>query len=205
MENRPASPTSPASPSPLSSAPSTRDALMDATIELIEERGVLAGLNLSEVADRVGVTPANIYHLFGSRQGLLRAALTREADRVFPALAETVGSEFVEQRLRAFDTIGERPRLGLTALLALDHDDDYEPLPFLDAVRAEVERQAAAGEIPDGLDIEAMHLVTLGVIISTAIYGTQAARQIGVPLDELRARVRSVFEQVLNALIGKSE
>ena len=48
---------------------------MDAALDLLTERGVLAGLNLREVADRVGVTPANIYHLFGSRQGLLRAAL----------------------------------------------------------------------------------------------------------------------------------
>ena len=44
---------------------------MDAALDLLDERGVLAGLNLREVADRVGVTPANIYHLFGSRQGLL--------------------------------------------------------------------------------------------------------------------------------------
>jgi AcrR family transcriptional regulator len=75
--------------------PSTRDALMDAALDLLTERGVLAGLNLREVADRVGVTPANIYHLFGSRQGLLRAALTRELAQMRDAIADAGPLPFV--------------------------------------------------------------------------------------------------------------
>ena len=34
---------------------------------LIRRNGVLAGLNLREVADRAGVNRGNIYHYFGSR------------------------------------------------------------------------------------------------------------------------------------------
>ena len=117
--------------------PSTRDALMDAALDLLTERGVLAGLNLREVADRVGVTPANIYHLFGSRQGLLRAALTRELAQMRTALAEAGPLPFVARRVRMFDVIGSRPRLALTALLALDDDPDYKPLPFIEATRAQ--------------------------------------------------------------------
>ncbi len=174
---------------------------MDAAIELIEERGVLAGLNLSEVADRVGVTPANIYHLFGSRQGLMRAALTREADRLFPKLGQLLGLPFVEQRLRVFDVIGEQPRLALTALLALDQDADYRPLPYLEGVREEIKTQIEAGLVPPDLDTDAVHLLTLGMVIATAIYGEPAARQLGVPVEELRSRMRALLELMLAALI----
>ena len=113
--------------------PSTRDALLDAALAQLERKGVLAGLNLREVADAVGVTPANIYHYFGSRQGLLRAALAREMGRLELPLAAVAGASFVERRVRMFDAITSTPTLALTALLALDDDPDYEPMPFLAA------------------------------------------------------------------------
>src|ERR1700757_4236451 len=77
----------------------TRGALMDAALELLGERGVLSGLNLREVADSAGVTPANIYHWFGSRQGLLRAALQRETGELLDDIEEAAKLPFVERRL----------------------------------------------------------------------------------------------------------
>jgi AcrR family transcriptional regulator len=115
---------------------STRDALMDAALEQLTHRGVLAGLNLREVADAVGVTPANIYHLFGSRQGLLRAALARETEHLVPPLDALEQLSYVERRAAMFDLIAATPELALTALLALDRDPGYRPLPFFDATRA---------------------------------------------------------------------
>lgn len=182
-------------------ARSTRDALMDAALALLEERGVLAGLNLREVADRVGVTPANVYHLFGSRQGLLRAALTRETDRLTEAVAEAAQLPFAARRLRVFDLIGERPQLTLTALLALDGDPDYRPLPFLDATRAQYQAQVDKGEIAADVDIDAAHLVGLATSIALAIYGAHAARQLGVPTEELRARTRVLLERMLDSIV----
>jgi AcrR family transcriptional regulator len=182
---------------------STRDALMDAALDLLTERGVLAGLNLREVADRVGVTPANIYHLFGSRQGLLRAALTRELAQMRTALAEAGPLPFVARRVRMFDVIGSRPRLALTALLALDDDPDYKPLPFIDATRAQYQAEIDAGELPAGIDIDAAHVFSLATSIAVAIYGDSAARQLDVSTDELRARVRTMLEQMLEALVTR--
>ena len=95
---------------------------MDAAIEALTERGVLAGLNLREVADSVGVTPANIYHLFGSRQGLLRAALQRETNGLVEDIDAARKLSFVSRRLQMFDVINAHPNLALTALLAIDQD-----------------------------------------------------------------------------------
>jgi len=175
---------------------------MDAALEQLATKGVLAGLNLREVADGVGITPANIYYWFGSRQGLLRAALAREAGKLEAPLAETSASGFVERRLRMFDAITAAAPLTLTALLALDRDPDYQPLPYLEATRAYYANLVDAGELPADLDIDAAHLVGLATSIGIAIYAEAAARQLGVDVAEVRSRTRAVFRQMLAALAG---
>ena len=55
----------------------TERRLIDAALDLIRSNGVLAGLNLREVAEAAGVNRGNIYHYFGSRRDLLRAAIAR--------------------------------------------------------------------------------------------------------------------------------
>src|SRR5262245_36628667 len=53
----------------------TEQALQKAALALLERNGVLAGLNLREVAEEAGVNRGLVYHYFGSRRALLRAAL----------------------------------------------------------------------------------------------------------------------------------
>jgi AcrR family transcriptional regulator len=185
-----------------SSGEETRNALMDAALEALTERGVLAGLNLREVADAVGVTPANIYHLFGSRQGLLRAALQRETSGLVEDVDAARKLSFVDRRLQMFDVIAAHPRLALTALLAIDQDPEYQPLPFLLETRADYDQRLAEGDIPLGIDIEAVHLLSLTVAIGMAVYGQSAARQVGVDVGELHDRMRSVFEAALRVMIS---
>ena len=179
--------------------PTTRDALMDAALAQLADKGVLAGLNLREVADAVGVTPANIYYYFGSRQGLLRAALARETARLGRPIAAASDGGFVERRTAMFDAIGAVPSLPLTALLALDGDPDYEPLPFIESTRDYYQGLVEAGELPEGVDVEAVHLIALATSIGIAIYAEAAARQLGTPVPELRARTRVVFAQMMQA------
>jgi len=179
--------------------PSTRDALMDAALAQLRTKGALAGLNLREVADAVGITPANIYYHFGSREALLRAALSREAERLREPLAAVTDRGFVDRRLAMFDAIGDLPTLAFTALLALD-DEDYEPLPFITATRTDYQAMVDAGELPADLDVEATHLLTLATSIGMALYTAAAARQLDTTPDELRARVRDVFERMLRAI-----
>ena len=182
----------------------TRNALMDAAIEALTERGVLAGLNLREVADSVGVTPANIYHLFGSRQGLLRAALQRETNGLVEDIDAARKLSFVSRRLQMFDVINAHPNLALTALLAIDQDPAYRPLPFLDETRVDYQLGVAEGDIPSDIDIEALHLLSLTVAIGMAVYGESAARQIGADVRELRDRMRTTFEDALRSMISES-
>ncbi|NLV54017.1 MAG: TetR/AcrR family transcriptional regulator [Acidimicrobiales bacterium] len=179
--------------------PSTRDALMDAAVEQLRSRGVLAGLNLREVAEAVGVTPANIYYYFGSRQGLLRAALARAAEDLQEPLAEVLTSSFVERRLRIFDAIVANEPLKLTALLALDGDPDYRPMPFLAETQAQLRAMAEAGEIESDVDAMAAHLMGLAASIGFAIYAEAAARQIGLDLEDLTGRARVVFGRMMAA------
>lgn len=178
----------------------TRDALMDAAVEQLTSNGVLAGLNLRKVADAVGVTPANIYHYFGSRQGLLRAALAQETSRLTGPIASTVAGGFVERRIAMFDAIGAIPSLPLTALLALDGDPDYEPFPFLDATREYYRSLVEDGSLPEDLDVEAIHLIGLATSIGVAIYAEAAARQLNTTEADLRERTRAVFEQMMRGL-----
>jgi AcrR family transcriptional regulator len=183
-------------------SPSVRDALMDAAIEQLTQKGVLAGLNLREIADAVGVTPANIYYYFGDRQALLRAALARETDRLSERVVESEieGVGFAERRLQMFDAIGANHRLALTALLALDGDPAYEPLPFLDATRSYYAELVADGRLAPGIDVDALHALTLAAAIGISIYTDSAARQMGIAPDELRSRTRAAFALVLEAI-----
>jgi AcrR family transcriptional regulator len=178
---------------------STRERLMAAALAYLATHGVLGGLNLREIAEQVGVTPANIYHYFGSRRGLLRAALTRATEQLAPPLAKMEGLSFDQRRLRMFDEITQRPDLRLGALLALDADPDFAPLPFLKTTAAQYQAQREAGRLPADLDVIAAHLLTLAASIGVAIYRDAAARQLGVDPELLTARTRAALEQWLAA------
>lgn len=57
----------------------TRDRIVDAATELIARHGV-AGLNTEHVRELAGVSGSQLYHYFDSKQALLRAVITRQAD-----------------------------------------------------------------------------------------------------------------------------
>ena len=116
----------------------TERRLIRVALDLIQRNGVLAGLNLREVADGAGVNRGNIYHYFGSRRELLRAAINRRFEAMAEHLvADRRGLSFVERRLRAFrstDTIHDSQ---LRALLVIDGDDTVDPMPrYEDALSA---------------------------------------------------------------------
>src|SRR5262245_3436799 len=180
--------------------PSARDRLMDVALEHLQVDGVLGGLNLREIASRAGVTPANIYHYFGSRRGLLRAALIRASARLSDPIEALVELPFTERRLAVFDRLTQTPELKLGALLALDHDPDFEPLPFGEDTVEQYQAQVEAGELPPDLDVIATHLVTLAASIGMAIYGDAVARQLDVERAELMARARAVLEAMVSSI-----
>ena len=64
-----------------------RDAILDAAIELIRDRGVGA-VTSERIAARANVAPATLYNLIGPRDELLRQLVGRSLDQVDEALAQ---------------------------------------------------------------------------------------------------------------------
>ena len=176
---------------------STPDALMDAALGLLADRGVLAGLNLREVAERVGVAATNVYHYFGSRQGLLRSAIRRRVDA---ATADVVASHlepFAVGRERMFDLVLDHPEFALSALLALDDDPDFDPLPFWEeTARAYADRQRS-GELPDDVDIEMLHILSLAAAIGWTTFRRSIARRLDKAEADLDDRARTALRHML--------
>jgi AcrR family transcriptional regulator len=67
---------------PQSDIDAGRERLIDQVIELIEERGT-AALTMAELAARAGMSPANLYRFFESKEALIEAV----AERWFAPLA----------------------------------------------------------------------------------------------------------------------
>lgn len=179
---------------------SAHDDLIKAALAFLDTEGVLGGLNVSTIARTAGVTPANVYHLFGSRRGLLREAIRTEIDRQISDVASAGELPLAPHRLAIFDLILASPMLTTSALLALDQDPDYEPLPFVEATFAGYQQLKDDGELPEDLDVEALHLLTLATSIGTAIFAKAASRQLGDDHDDLVARVRALLGQLLEGL-----
>ena len=122
-------------------------------------------------------------------------------ERLEAPLAAVAGASFVERRVRMFDAITSTPTLALTALLALDGDPDYEPMPFLTATRA---HYAASSNAAMYRPISTSTRPTCSGSrrrSDDAIYGAAAARQLGTTVEALNGRVRLVFEQLLEGLV----
>ncbi|GAA4702890.1 TetR/AcrR family transcriptional regulator [Nocardioides conyzicola] len=59
----------------------TRERIVAAATELIARQGV-AGTSTEQVRDAAGVSGSQLYHYFDSKQALIRAVITRQADAV---------------------------------------------------------------------------------------------------------------------------
>jgi AcrR family transcriptional regulator len=75
--------------------------LLELAEQLFGERGFL-GTSLDELARRAGVTKPVVYEIFGSKDGLYRAVLMRNADELARIVSEAVAAEATpENKLRA--------------------------------------------------------------------------------------------------------
>lgn len=180
----------------------TERRLIDVALDLILNNGVLAGLNLREVAEGAGVNRGNIYHYFGSRRELLRAAIARR----FEALADQIGAEnrglsFVERRLRAFTrstkTVNDSH---LRALLVIDGDDTVDPMPRYETMLSQLRQDVIDGEIDPGHDLEALQVAHSAMVRGYRIFREAYANRIDVDLEELDARVAGIARTWLEAM-----
>lgn len=179
----------------------TERRLAHAAIEMLRAEGVLAGLNLRDVAANAGVARASIYNFFGDRRQLLRRAL---AIRI-AELDDYNGVSplpFVERKMRL---VGDEDNVlhgQLVSLLVIDGDDEILPMPFFDAAMNRMRDDVEQGHIhkDNADDLEAAHIAIHAATRGYNLLRTAYARQAGVTVDELDTRVRPVFESWLNGL-----
>jgi AcrR family transcriptional regulator len=181
----------------------TEQKLIDVALELIRDKGVLAGLNLREVADGAGVNRGNIYHYFGSRQELLRSAINRQFDAIVDALTKGMQpARFVARRLRAFrmhnnDNTNDSQ---LRALLVLDGDDTVDPIPLYESTLSQLRQDVIDGDIDRGHDLEALQVALSAMLRGYRIFRLPYAKRVGISPKELDKRFSRILQTWLEAM-----
>lgn len=158
----------------------TRAALVDAAFDVFAQRG-FQRLSIRQIAEEIGTSHTALLHHFGSKDELLKAVLARRLDREGPVRAHLVAE------LGFLDAVPEIMRHNATVpgLIQLDsvlraeslspehvaHDFIVtEQAEFLAAVRAELEREQAAGHLRAGLDLD-----VTARLITALVEGVQLA------------------------------
>lgn len=179
----------------------TERRLIDVALDLILHNGVLGGLNLREVADGAGVNRGNIYHYFGSRRELLRAAITRRFEAVAESLAaDRRGASFVERRLRAFQVTDTIHDSRLRALLVIDGDDTVDPMPRYEEALSSLRQDVIDGNIDRSHDLEALQVALSALLRGYRIFRKQYAKRIGTGARDLDQRVAEIARTWLEAM-----
>jgi len=191
-------------PKPKRSRAETERRLIDVALDLIRDKGVLAGLNLREVAEGAGVNRGNIYHYFGSRQELLRAAINRQFEAIVDTLSKSHSKKgFVARRLNAFRLNNSNDKNNdsmLRALLVLDGDDTVDPIPLFEGGLSQLRQDVIDGDIDKGHDLEALQIALSAMVRGYRIFRLPYAKRVGMTPRELDARVGKVFSTWLEAM-----
>lgn len=180
----------------------TEAALQRAALELLERNGALAGLNLREVADEAGVNRGLVYHYFGSRQDLLRAALRTD---VKERMAEVNPGQWMPlpDRWSRFlpAMLRHRQAVILSALLILDGDTNVHMVPNHDEVRARHERDVDGGWLQDDLDLDSVHAALVSTVYGYLVFRERLAQELDRDLEELDEAVAKVFSRMVAGIV----
>lgn len=179
----------------------TQAALLTAARDLLDRRGVLAGITLSAVADEAGVNRGQIYQYFGSRRELLRAALASMSRERAQEATGHFDSPFRLRRRVVFDKAVERSaEIRLDALLALDGDTDLGLFPVYDEAVAAWRRDVERGDLPPDADVEMLHVLTASTYLGYVVFREAIAAETGIDPDELDERARTTYARMLDSL-----
>lgn len=178
----------------------TERRLIEAALELIKSNGILAGLNLREVAAAAGVNRGNIYHYFGSRQELLREAIARRFKLIRKHLdAEYRELPFVERRTGQFrgDSFQDSK---LRALLVMDGDESVDPMPAYEDTLSSLKQDVVNGDIDPAHDLEALQVALSAMLRGYRIFREPYAKRVGADVEELDERVASLVSGWLETM-----
>lgn len=187
--------------------PASESELLAAARRLVERDGVLAGLNLQEVANEAGVNRGLIYRYFGSREGLLRAAfsnLTWDGDEVFTRARDL---PFAERRSAIFESALQNATfIKLEALLAITNADEFRLFPRLERSQEDMRHDIDQGHLPADADALVTHLLSAATYLGYAIFREAMACEAdqtvspGLTVDELDERAVRVFRKMMRGL-----
>jgi AcrR family transcriptional regulator len=146
-------------------AEQTRSRLLDATEELLTERG-LRELRVIDIARRVGSSPATFYQYFGDLEDAVVKLAERAADEMPAIVAEIEGSWEPDDALPrarrivdAFIRHWDRHRAALRVRNLASEEGDIRFMaarrravgPVIEALAERVRRSQSAGAVSDGL------------------------------------------------------
>jgi TetR/AcrR family transcriptional regulator len=157
----------------------TQKKLFEATLELIGTHG-MAGLTVDDIAARAGVAKGTVYYNFGSKDGLVDALLRYGVDLLATRLTVTPGadpwqtlSELVDSLLAFFADYPTFAQLLVSELwrtpgqwhatLSLVRDE------ITSVIRAELQRLADAGRLPDGVQVPTAAGALFGSVLVVAL------------------------------------
>ena len=188
-------------PSRRRSRADTEQKLIDVALDLIHDKGVLAGLNLRKVAEGAGVNRGNIYHYFGSRQELLRAAISRRFKAMVGTMTASIQNKrFVERRLNSFRLSKGSNDSKLRALLVLDGDDTVDPIPFYEEGLSQLRKDVIDGDIHREHDLEALQVALSALLRGYRIFREPYANRLDIDADELDERVSGILRTFLESV-----
>lgn len=175
----------------------TEATLEAAALKLLDENGILSGLNLRQVADEAGVNRGLVYHYFGGGRDLLRSALRKDIAQRLGALRPDRGHDFRQRAKRVLGTmIDQAESLRLVVILMLDHDERVRVLALKDEVVPELHERQASGEIRADVDIVAFHALQVASNYGYALLREALASELEVDLDELDRRVVEIAGRI---------
>jgi len=178
----------------------TEAALEAAALRLLARDGVLSGLNLREVAAEAGVNRGLVYHYFGSRQDLLRAALRSDARRRFAEVAESAHLPFRERFGRFLSTmVRHRRAVNLVTLLVQDGDKSLRTMPMREGTLHVLARDVEQGHLDD-VDLESVHIATVSLAYGYVLYRQHFAAELGVGVTELDRRFAAIADRMFAGL-----
>lgn len=172
--------------------------LETAALRLLQQNGVLAGLNLREVADEAGVNRGLVYHYFGSRQQLLRSALRRDVKARLEEILASGGLPFnarIRQLVRTM--LGQSEAVTLSTLLLLDAREKLPVAPLKDQWIEGFRKDMTEGKIASDTDMQALLALITALSYGYVVFRQAIAEELELPATDLDFRVDEIFGKML--------
>ena len=183
----------------------TESALQRAALLLLERNGILAGLNLRQVAEEAGVNRGLVYHYFGSRRDLLRAALRSNVSERLNDFAPGRGLAAPSRYERFFRTmLSHREAAVLATLLVLDGDRGVRMIPDPDGTRGRLRRDVEEGNLPADVDTDAVHAAFASMIYGYMVLRERLADELDVEVARLDENVAETVGLLMRRLAPDS-